>query len=103
MSIGMSDAVVASTRPLAPALTKDELHSIKLRNQNMRQIIYKEVKLPGKDHRRLFRMLHEDLHCPPNIRQEYIRDVIREDKRFLKVASAGRSTATSHKYWNEKL
>jgi len=59
----------------------------------MRQIIYKEVKFPGKDHRRLFWMLHEDL---PNIRQEYIRDVIREDKQFLKAASAGRSTRTKN-------
>ena len=76
--------------PLANAalqkLTKEELRSINLRNQNMRQIIYKEVKRPGKNHDRLFKMLKEDLHGPPQIRKDYIKEVIAEAGRFKRKA-----------------
>ena len=47
----------------------------------MRQMIYKEVKRPGKDHRKLFEML-KTLHGPRNIRRDYIGEVILEAKRF---------------------
>jgi hypothetical protein len=47
----------------------------------MRQMIYKEVKRPGKNHATLFKMLKE-LHGPPGVRREFIIDVIREARRF---------------------
>merc|ERR1719510_2302460 len=37
-------------------LTSDELRSIYLRNNNVRQLIYKEVKKPGKGHSELWEM-----------------------------------------------
>lgn len=69
-----------------PKLSKEELRSINLRNQNMRQIIYKEVKRPGKNHDRLIKMLKHDLHGPPQIRREYIKEVIAEAARFKRKA-----------------
>ena len=47
----------------------------------MRQMIYKEVKRPGRDHRKLFEML-KTLHGPRSIRRDYIGEVILEAKRF---------------------
>lgn len=73
-----------SPRPLPVVnlnLTAEELRSIKLRNQNMRQMIYKEVKRPGKNHEKLFAMLRT-LHGPSEIRRDYIGEVILEAKRF---------------------
>ena len=67
-------------------LNKEELKSINLRNQNMRQVIYKEVKKPGKNHAKLVQMLREDLHGPPPIRREYIKEVIAEAARFKRKA-----------------
>ncbi len=64
-----------------PALSKEELRSVQLRNQNMRQIIYKEVKRPGRNHERLFDMLRE-LRGPRYVRRDYIGDVIAEARRF---------------------
>jgi len=64
-----------------PALSKEELRRVFIRNQNMRHLIFKEVKRPGKDHGRLFEMLR-DLHGPPSVRRTYIRDVIIEARRF---------------------
>ena len=72
--------------PNLPKLNKEELRSINLRNQNMRQIIYKEVKRPGKNHDRLIKMLKHDLHGPPQIRREYIKEVIAEAGRFKRKA-----------------
>ena len=40
----------------------------------MRQIIYKEVKRPGRNHERLFQMLKE-LHGPRHVRRDYISEV----------------------------
>ena len=62
-------------------ISKEELRSVQLRNQNMRQMIYKEVKRPGRDHNKLFEMLR-DLHGPKQIRKVYIEEVIFEAKRF---------------------
>ncbi len=56
-------------------LTADELRSIKLRNNNVRQLIYKEVKKPGKLHTDLWKMLDSDLHGPPWIRRQFIQEV----------------------------
>lgn len=66
------------------AISPEELKSLKLRNQNMRQMIYKEVKRPGKDHKRLFEMLRT-LHGPQEIRKEYIGEVIWEARRFKRT------------------
>ncbi len=62
-------------------LSKEELRRVSVLNLNMRQMIYKEVKRPGKNHDRLFDMLR-DLHGPPYVRHNYIQDVIREARRF---------------------
>jgi hypothetical protein len=69
-----------------PRMTKDELRSIHLRNQTIRQVIYKEVKRPGKNHDRLIQMLKEDLHGPPQIKRDYIKEVIAEAGRFKRKA-----------------
>ena len=45
------------------------------------EIIYKEVKRPGKNYDRLLELLKE-LHGPADIRQQYIMDVIKEANRF---------------------
>ena len=71
-----------------PKLSKEELRRINLRNQNMRQIIYKEVKRPGKNHERLIQMLKEDLHGPSQIRREYVKEVIAEAGRFKRKGLA---------------
>jgi len=63
------------------SLTKEELRRVSVLNLNMRQMIFKEVKRPGKNHDRLFEMLR-DLHGPPCVRHNYIQDVIREARRF---------------------
>lgn len=47
----------------------------------MRQMIYKEVKRPGRDHRQLLLMLR-DLEGPRQVRLDYIREVIAEARRF---------------------
>lgn len=52
-----------------PALSNDELRRVKILNQNMRQLIYKEVKRPGKNHQKLFEMLKRDLHGPRQVRR----------------------------------
>ena len=67
-------------------ISKEELRSINLRNQNVRQVIYKEVKRPGKNHDRLIQMLKQDLHGPSQIRREYIKEVIAEAGRFKRKA-----------------
>jgi hypothetical protein len=66
---------------IEPSLSKEELRCVFIRNQNMRHMIFKEVKRPGKDHGKLFEMLR-DLHGPPSVRRSYIRDVIGEARRF---------------------
>lgn len=52
-----------------PTLSKDELRRVRNLNQNMRQLIYKEVKRPGKNHEKLFDMLKKDLHGPRHVRR----------------------------------
>lgn len=68
----------------APSLedepTEEELRSIKLRNNNVRQLIYKEVKRPGKCHNVLWKML-EGLYGPPWIRKQFILEVKQEAVR----------------------
>lgn len=59
----------------------EERRKVETRNNNMRQIIYKEVKRPGKNYDRLLELLKE-LHGPADIRQQYIMDVIKEANRF---------------------
>ena len=54
----------------------------------MRQVIYKEVKRPGKNHDKLMQMLRDDLHGPPQIRRDYIKEVIAEAGRFKRKALA---------------
>ena len=61
-------------------LTAEELRSIRLRNNNMRQLIYKEVKKPGRQHRTLWEMLAK-LHGPPWIRRQFILEVRQEAVR----------------------
>ena len=63
-------------------LTPEEIRSIKLRNNNVRQLIYKEVKRPGKLHCVLWRMLGE-LHGPPDIRKQFILEVKQEAVRYV--------------------
>ena len=91
-----SSGVKKKSREASPAngkvklevtLSKDELRSVMLRNQNMRQMIYKEVKRPGKDHEKLFTMLR-GLHGPRQIRMTYIGEVILEAKRFRRKVLA---------------
>ena len=74
-------AVVKTEPSQEPELSKEELRCVLIRNQNMRQMIYKEVKRPGKDYSRLFQML-KDLHGPPSVRRTYSHDVISEARRF---------------------
>jgi hypothetical protein len=69
-------------------LTDDELRSIKLRNNNVRQLIYKEVKKPGKVHQDLWNMLDNDLHGPPWIRRQFIQEVKLEALRFKRSVLA---------------
>jgi len=87
--------VITPLLPLAPAptstlpvsqpplevLTPEELRSIRLRNNNARQLIYKEVKRPGKKHDQLWQMLAQ-LHGPPWIRKQFIIEVRLEAIRF---------------------
>ena len=79
-SVSQSESVVCT-------LTKDELRSVNLRNQNMRQMIYKEVKRPGRNYDKLFKML-KDLHGPKHVRMLYIGEVILEAKRFKRKVLA---------------
>merc|ERR1712045_328304 len=59
----------------------EERRKVETRNNNMRQIIYKEVKRPGRNYDKLLELLKE-LHGPAEIRQQYILDVIKEANRF---------------------
>jgi hypothetical protein len=80
-SLPVRAAPVKSDPSPEPELSKEELRCVLIRNQNMRHMIFKEVKRPGKDHFRLFEMLR-DLHGPPSVRRSYINDVISEARRF---------------------
>lgn len=62
-------------------LDLEERRKVETRNNNMRQIIYKEVKRPGRNYDRLLDLL-KNLHGPAEIRQEYIFEVIKEAMRF---------------------
>jgi len=62
-------------------LSVEELRSIRLRNNNARQLIYKEVKKPGKKHEELLEMLGK-LHGPHWIRRQFIEEVRLEAVRF---------------------
>jgi len=85
--------VVSVAEPVVPApppplvrqdsrtLTAEELRSIRLRNNNVRQLIYKEVKRPGKRHDKLWEMLTQ-LHGPPWVRKQFILEVQQEALRF---------------------
>jgi len=62
-------------------LSAEELRSIRLRNNNVRQLIYKEVKKPGRAHGELWEMLGR-LHGPAWIRRQFIMEVRHEAVRF---------------------
>jgi len=81
-------AASVSSENSETTLSKDELKSVQLRNQNMRQIIYKEVKRPGKNHQKLMEMLRNDLRGPPSVRRAYIKEVISEADRFKRRSLA---------------
>jgi hypothetical protein len=55
-------------------VTEEELRSFRLRNNNVRQLIYKEVKRPGRSHDVLWKML-DGLHGPAWVRKQFIREV----------------------------
>jgi len=59
----------------------EELRSIRLRNNNVRQLIYKEVKKPGRAHGELWEMLAR-LHGPAWVRRQFIMEVKQEAVRF---------------------
>ena len=63
-------------------LTPDELRSIKLRNNNVRQLIYKEVKRPGRSHVGLWEML-SNLHGPPWVKRQFIQEIRLEAVRYI--------------------
>jgi len=65
----------------------EELRSIRLRNNNVRQLIYKEVKRPGRGHTELWDML-SGLHGPPWIRRQFIQEVRQEAVRFKRLRLA---------------
>ena len=44
----------------------------------MRQIIYKEVKRPGKNHDKLLQMLRDELRGPKHVRRDYIQEVSKQ-------------------------
>jgi hypothetical protein len=78
-----------ATAPVASAVTvsderedvtEEELRSFRLRNNNVRQLIYKEVKRPGRCHVHLWKML-EGLHGPPWVRKQFIHEVKQEALR----------------------
>ena len=58
----------------------EELRSIRLRNNNVRQLIYKEVKKPGRAHGELWEMLAR-LHGPDWVRRQFIMEVKQEAVR----------------------
>jgi hypothetical protein len=70
----------AAVPPPAPppfvdkTVTEEELRSFRLRNNNVRQLIYKEVKRPGRSHDVLWKML-DGLHGPAWVRKQFIREV----------------------------
>ena len=55
----------------------EEMRSIRLRNNNVRQLIYKEVKKPGRAHKELWEMISR-LHGPPWVRRQFIMEVKQE-------------------------
>jgi len=65
----------------------EELRSIRLRNNNVRQLIYKEVKRPGRGHTELWDML-AGLHGPPWVRRQFIQEVQQEAVRFKRLRLA---------------
>ena len=58
----------------------EEMRSIRLRNNNVRQLIYKEVKKPGRAHKELWEMISR-LHGPPWVRRQFIMEVKQEAVR----------------------
>jgi len=74
-----------SSDPSEPSA--EELRSIRLRNNNMRQLIYKEVKKPGRGHAELWDKL-ASLHGPPTVRRQFIQEVRQEAVRFKRLRLA---------------
>jgi len=75
----------SSPEPSEPS--PEELRSIRLRNNNVRQLIYKEVKKPGRGHAELWDML-ASLHGPPIVRRQFIQEVRQEAVRFKRLRLA---------------
>jgi len=74
-----------SSEPAEPS--PEELRSIRLRNNNVRQLIYKEVKKPGRGHAELWEML-ASLQGPPTVRRQFIQEVRQEAVRFKRLRLA---------------
>eukprot|EP00094_Tigriopus_californicus_P006809 TCALIF_06558-PB protein Name:"Similar to ints6-a Integrator complex subunit 6-A (Xenopus laevis)" AED:0.11 eAED:0.11 QI:0/0.5/0.8/1/1/1/5/294/965 len=85
--VSRDSSPVTSIKDTENVMSKEEIRSVVQRNQNMRQMIYKEVKRPGKNHETLFSML-KDLHGPRTIKEAYIGEVILEAKRFKRKTLA---------------
>eukprot|EP00090_Calanus_glacialis_P010292 TRINITY_DN18670_c0_g1_i1.p1 TRINITY_DN18670_c0_g1~~TRINITY_DN18670_c0_g1_i1.p1 ORF type:complete len:1021 (+),score=350.25 TRINITY_DN18670_c0_g1_i1:76-3138(+) len=77
----------SSPTPSLGEPSEEELRSIKLRNNNVRQLIYKEVKKPGRGHTELWDML-ATLHGPPTVRRQFIQEVRQEAVRFKRLRLA---------------
>jgi hypothetical protein len=73
---------IAAVIDVDDAVTEEELRSFRLRNNNVRQLIYKEVKRPGRCHVQLWKML-EGLHGPPWVRKQFIYEVKQEALRLV--------------------
>jgi len=77
----------SSPTPSPGEPSEEELRSIRLRNNNVRQLIYKEVKKPGRGHTELWDML-ASLHGPPTVRRQFIQEVRQEAVRFKRLRLA---------------
>jgi len=85
--VTQEETVAATELGESDSLTAEELRSIRLRNNNVRQLIYKEVKRPGRGHCELWRML-AGLHGPAWIRRQFIQEVRQEAVRFKRFRLA---------------
>merc|ERR1719481_2059569 len=80
--------------PQSEEFSEEELRSMRLRNNNVRQLIYKEVKRPGRRHTVLWEMLGK-LQGPPWVRRQFIQEVKQEAIRFKRKELAEQLQARS--------
>nr|CAD7256823.1 unnamed protein product [Timema shepardi]CAD7569371.1 unnamed protein product [Timema californicum] len=71
----------------SPTLSKDEVAKIRRFNLDVRTLIYKEVRKPGKNHSRLFEHLRT-LKGPVDMQVKIVNDVIHESLRFKRKTLA---------------